>query len=319
MSVMLTHIVRFVCWVELAAVLSVAAAAQKLPDSFEEAQARAEAQEHAVSTKSYFAGVLLPYYSQNYAAVLQSCFAKVPSPSSQSFAFVAAIGADGRVLRLYHDRETNIFRCMTDALEQDVFPTPPVIPYYLHIDMRFSDEAQPERPAQKQNAPPLVLEPNKYSYTVGVPQGWDFSFAQAQEFGARLVLFPKGGSFHESNSVIYINELCKSGCTGATQRSIERTIEDSKEDSPALQVATQSPIRLETGEEAPVRIFTGARDPRQAKEALAFIEHKDALILVVLTTQNTRNWVEDYAAFQQVVSGHRYFACDNPRLAVPCR
>ena len=29
-------------------------------------------------------------------------------------------------------------------------------------------------------APPLVLEPNKYSYTFAVPGGWDFSFDEAR-------------------------------------------------------------------------------------------------------------------------------------------
>jgi hypothetical protein len=125
------------------------------PCSFEEAAALAEAQEQAVSTKEYFAGVLLPYYPEKYGPVLQSCFAKVPKPSNPSFAFVVAVGADGRVIRLYNNRETNIFLCIRGVLEREVFPTPPVVPYYLHIEMKFTDEDLSERRHQDTAPHPL--------------------------------------------------------------------------------------------------------------------------------------------------------------------
>jgi hypothetical protein len=103
-----------------------------------------------------------------------------------------------------------------------------------------------------------------------------------------------------------------------TRRSIDRTIEGSREDSPTLRVATDLPIKIKTGGEARVGILTGAKDPRQAKEALAFSEHKDAIVLVVLTTKDTRHWAEDCAVLQEVVSGQGFFTCSSPELAVPC-
>jgi hypothetical protein len=312
-----SNIIGFLSCLGLLSFLVLAAFADDFPGTFQQARTLAEAQEQAAATKGYFAGVLLPYYAEKYGPVLQSCFANVRNPSSQSFAFVVAIGADGRMVRLYNDHQTNVFLCLRSALQRELFPMPPVVPYYLHIEMQFTDEA-PSRQSQKKT-PPLVLEPHRYSYTFGIPEGWDFSFDQAQDFGARLVFFPRSGSFKESDSVIYINEVCKANCTGMTRRSIDRTIEDSRDDSPALHVATDLPIKLETGGEAPVRILTGARDPRQAKEALAFIEHEDAIVLVVLTTKDPGHWAEDYAAFEEVVAGHRFFTCDSPELAVPCR
>lgn len=300
--------------------LTAAAMAAELVNSFEEAAARGDALEKAPATRDYFSKTLMPYFGKKYAPVLQSCFATVPNPDNNAFSLVAAIGADGRTVRVYKDHETNISRCMNDSLSQEIFPAPPVSPYYLHIAMKFSDETAPTK-TTKENTPPLVLAPNKYSYTFGVPAGWEFSFEQAKQAGVRLLYFPKGGSFDNSSSIVYVNEdddLCRASCAGMLNRTIAKTIDESREDSPMLQVANANPIPLKDGGIATVRILTGWRDPRQAKEALAFIEHKETIVLICLTTKNVKTWEQDYAAFQEIVSNHKFFNCDSPDRANTC-
>jgi hypothetical protein len=317
----MTTSVRSAILVGFMSLLSALVYADALVNSFEEAAERGDAQERAAVTKDYLTKTLIPYYGRKYAPVLQSCFTTVSKPDGSGFAFVAAIGANGRIVRLYRDHETNIFQCMRETLEKDVFPPPPVSPYYMHIEMKFRGGDAPERDL-RQSAPPLVLEPNKYSYTFGVPKGWEYSFEEARQVGVRLVFLPKGGSFDESNSIIYVNEandLCTINCVGALSQAIAQTIEEAKDNSPMLQVKAVSPIKINAGGEASVRILTGASDPRQAKEALAFIEHNDAIVLVVLTAKNTKTWEQDYGAFQQIVSGHKFFNCNTPSLTTPCR
>jgi tetratricopeptide (TPR) repeat protein len=122
--------------------------ATDLATSYQQAAALGDAQETAAETKDYFSRALLPYYGQQYAPVLRSCFSNVPAPDNRPFSFVVAIGADGRVMQLYKDRETNIYSCLRELLLKDVFPRPPVSPYYLHIDMKFADEtASGQNPA----------------------------------------------------------------------------------------------------------------------------------------------------------------------------
>lgn len=95
-----------------------------------------------------------------------------------------------------------------------------------------------------------------------------------------------------------------------------------KADAPSVQVTTGDPVKTQAGGEAQIRILKGARDPRRPSgtdtEALAFIGHKETIILVVLTARDSRTWERDYAAFRQIVAGHRFFNCESKNLAVPC-
>ena len=168
-----------------------------------------------------------------------------------------------------------------------------------------------------QKAPPLVLEPNKYSYTFAVPGGWDFSFDEARPIGARLVLFPTGGSFHSSKSIVYVNEVCRKPCDLAAE--IDRVVSRARAGNPELRVEVPASLRTKDGAIVPVRVMTGARDRRQAKEALAFIQRVDVVVLTVLTTNDPSAWENDYAAFSSMIGGFQYFDCNSPELRIKCR
>jgi hypothetical protein len=167
--------------------------------------------------------------------------------------------------------------------------------------------------------PPLVVEPGRFSYTFADPQRWEFSFDEAQRAGVRLVFYPTGGDFHESNTIVYVNEICRPGCANSVDAAVDQTIATARHESPLLQVAIMPPLTDKDGREAVVRVLSGSSDARQAREALAFIPHDESIVLVVLTTKDVSSWNADYAAFSDIVRGHRYFNCNSPDLAVPCR
>jgi hypothetical protein len=117
--------------------LATSSIAGNLVSSFKQAAALGDAQEKERTTQAYVHLDLTPYYQQKYSPVFQSCLASTDHPDTSPFSFVAAIGTDGRVLRLYTDHETNIFACVRQMLQKDEFPRPPVSPYYMHVSMSF--------------------------------------------------------------------------------------------------------------------------------------------------------------------------------------
>jgi hypothetical protein len=112
--------------------------ASELASSFKQAAALGgDSQEKEPAARAYKLEVGA-YYQQKYSPVFLSCLKSTDHADTSPFSFVAAIGKDGHVLRLYIDHETNIYACVRQTLQQDEFPHPPLSPYYLHVSMNFS-------------------------------------------------------------------------------------------------------------------------------------------------------------------------------------
>src|SRR6266436_5788411 len=125
------------CTLFVISLLTISSRAGELASSFKQAAALADAQGKERAEQAYIHLDLMPYYEKKYSPVFQSCLASTDHPDTSPFSFVAAIGKDGRVLRLYIDRETNIFACVRQMLQQDESPHPPVAPHYFQVSIRF--------------------------------------------------------------------------------------------------------------------------------------------------------------------------------------
>jgi len=131
------HPVKILCTIVFISLLTTAGRADDLATSFKQAAALGDAQEKERATQAYIHLDLMPYYQKKYSPVFQSCLASTDHRDTSPFSFVAAIGRNGRVLRLYVDHETNIYACARQTLQKEEFPHPPLSPYYLHVSMSF--------------------------------------------------------------------------------------------------------------------------------------------------------------------------------------
>jgi hypothetical protein len=120
----------------LISLLTTAGRADDLAISFKQAAALGDAQEKEPAARAYKLE-LEAYYQQKYSPIFLSCLKSTEHRDTSPFSFVAAIGKDGHVLRLYIDHETNIYACVRQTLQKEEFPHPPISPYYMHISMSF--------------------------------------------------------------------------------------------------------------------------------------------------------------------------------------
>jgi hypothetical protein len=116
----------------------VPASAEPLASSYVEAQEFGRRDEADPKTVEYHRNLLLPQFSQRYRALLRECQASLPQPDQSPFSFVAAIGEDGRILKLWSDRSPTVYSCVRGRLLFDRFAPPPRAPFYLYIHMRFT-------------------------------------------------------------------------------------------------------------------------------------------------------------------------------------
>jgi len=127
-----------ICSLLFISLLTTSGIASALARSFKEAATLAHAQDKDRATRIYSQIDLHDYYEQKYSPIFGSCLKSTDNPDISPFSFVVAIGAEGRVLRLYVDHETNIYACVRQTLVKEKFPHPPSAPYYMHISMSFS-------------------------------------------------------------------------------------------------------------------------------------------------------------------------------------
>jgi hypothetical protein len=120
----------------LISLLTTAGRADDLAISFKQAAALGDAQEKEPAARAYKLE-LGAYYQQKYSPIFLSCLKSTEHRDTSPFSFVAAIGKNGHVLRLYIDHETNIYACVRQTLQKEEFPHPPITPYYMHISMSF--------------------------------------------------------------------------------------------------------------------------------------------------------------------------------------
>jgi hypothetical protein len=119
-------------------VLTPGAANDPVASSYVEAQELGRRDEKDPLTVDYHSKVLLPQFGARYRAHLRECQSALPQPDQTPFSFVAALGADGRVLKLWSDRSAPVYSCVRGRLLFDQFPPPPRAPFYLYIHQRFA-------------------------------------------------------------------------------------------------------------------------------------------------------------------------------------
>lgn len=122
----------------IAAGTAVAVAGEPLAESYLQAQQFGRRDESDPKTIEFHRNVLLPQFSERYRALLRTCQAALPEPDQTPFSFVAAIGPEGEVLRLWSDRSPPVYACLRGRLLFERFNPPPRAPFYLYIHMRFA-------------------------------------------------------------------------------------------------------------------------------------------------------------------------------------
>jgi hypothetical protein len=127
-------------WVFLAVAgaTGAAVAAEPLAESYLQAQQFGRRDETDAATVDFHRNVLLPQFSERYRALLRTCQSALPEPDQTPFSFVAAIGPEGEVLRLWSDRSPPVYACLRGRLLFERFNRPPRAPFYLYIHMRFA-------------------------------------------------------------------------------------------------------------------------------------------------------------------------------------
>ena len=172
----------------------------------------------------------------------------------------------------------------------------------------FAQNAEPvrsEQAAASPNSPGQnvggIIYGKDHAYMLSAPKGWVLDNQAGKEQGLVAVFYPKDGSWAESPSVMYTRVQPKSGKTFA--EAIKTDIDYMKKSSPMIVATEQEPIVYgKEKKRAEVRYLSA--DKNSNCEAVAYMEEKNCIVLVILTARNEEDFKGCFPAFKELVESY---------------
>lgn len=148
----------------------------------------------------------------------------------------------------------------------------------------------------------LLVYADDCAYFLNSIQGWEFSTDSKDNDGMPLVYFPHGGSWENSDAVMYTKADQKDHRT--LQQYIAEDIKSFKQNNPHLIVtAMPSPKELKANSVAveQYRHLKGSAD-----EAVAYIECPKAFVIICLSSRTDKTFKASEPAFKKLVQSFKY-------------
>jgi hypothetical protein len=150
-----------------------------------------------------------------------------------------------------------------------------------------------------------ILYGDDHAFGLVVPQGWTVDDTSGIGSKIRVVLYPKGQTWANAPTVMYVNPLHQKQEQRRTLRQmIEKDVADFKQQAPRGAVSSQAPLQTATGQPAEVRYF--AHDGGPPTEAVAYVAEDQLVMLLVLQSRDSAGFQKNLPAFRSLVAGYRF-------------
>lgn len=145
-----------------------------------------------------------------------------------------------------------------------------------------------------------ILFGKHFAFSVQAPKGWMFDNQSGVPQGLHAVLYRKGETYSESDSMMYARGSDEDpGQPRTLDQFIAGDLADFRANSPNVRTFDVGPFALEDG--TPVRVVGYRGDQWGNVEAVAYFEHGGDFYLLALTARSQRRFDADLPAFRQFV------------------
>jgi hypothetical protein len=144
---------------------------------------------------------------------------------------------------------------------------------------------------------------------VVVPGGWVADDSSGMGARIRVVFYPRGETWKTASTVMYVNPFHQdAGAVKPVEQMIARDLDDFHKHSPTGKVITAEPIKTRNGQTGQVRYF--APDGNRPLEAVAYMEEKTLVNLIVLSAREPEAFKRALPAFHDLVFQYRFVAAN---------
>lgn len=146
-----------------------------------------------------------------------------------------------------------------------------------------------------------------HAFLIRPPAGWVLDTRSGQAQGLHAVFYPRGSGWLTGPVVMYVNAARKEdGASGGVEALIAEDLARLKKHSPDVRASRLPALKTQDGRTAVVRLFEG--DQWGNREAVAYIEEKKIVSLVVLSARTKEQYEAARPAFDALVASYAFIS-----------
>lgn len=163
----------------------------------------------------------------------------------------------------------------------------------------------------KQQRAALVFG-DRHALTLRAPDGWMLDTRSGRAQGLQAVFYPHGERWAASPSVMYCQVVARGKDIADRNAMIQYDQNRFRSSGPTAVIASGDSIVSGNGTRIPTSRFSGGA--RGTIEAVAYIEERSVVVLVVLSCRSPEIFERSLPAFRQLVGSYKFLADDQENI-----
>jgi len=151
-----------------------------------------------------------------------------------------------------------------------------------------------------------IVHGEQHAFLIEAPPGWVLDNQSGVSQGLNAVFYPKGSSWSEASAVMYASMAGKKKeGLNTVQEVIDHDLAKFKRGNPKITMTKGRPIKTADGKTAQVCLFRG--DQWGNQEAVAYINEKNVVAILVLSSRSQSDFQKSLPAFEKLVASYRFY------------
>lgn len=146
-----------------------------------------------------------------------------------------------------------------------------------------------------------------HAFAIQAPEGWVLDNAAGKGQGLQAVFYREGSDWGSAKGVMYTNAAVKRKGQATLQELIDYDMGQFRQRAPKLKMTAREDLPTRSGK-AVVWQFEG--DEHGNFEAVAYIDEKTAIVMLVLSARTRELFDQEYPSFEKLVGSYRFLTAD---------
>ena len=192
-----------------------------------------------------------------------------------------------------------------------------VPPLYSPPLQRSQKKIAPEKiePEEQEKPQAAILYGEGGAFSILPPKGWELDSESGASQIAGVVLYPEGGSWENSKSVMYVYVSLRKGRDNSPKLSLEKFVKDDieafRKNHSKLMLTKMKSISTKDRLKSLCYVFDKVGNGAD-KECVTYLETKEHIFVVTLSCRSSAVYKKDFPDYEKLVSSF-FFMNKTPR------